>query len=186
MSGVLQRAERSRVLVRERSLTGLLAASAWRLRGLNGWSLEEFTGLRQRGRNKKAAAPGDAWVGLNTATYTLEAKTTWPQSTRTRNLVGKVREKLESAPSQLERLDKMYKQGTIKTAVCYAIPYLRRGARSSQGLIDGLLKEITGSAGLVDGRTVIGAFWYSRKIPEHKGRRYPGVIVVARFWERLR
>ena len=61
----------------ERALTGLIAAAGWKL---NGWSLEEFTGLRWKGQQEKAAK-GDAWVGLGKLDFTIEANVRWPQST---------------------------------------------------------------------------------------------------------
>jgi len=46
----------------ERAISGLLASAAWMVR--DGWSLEEFTGQRKKGRRKNASGKGDLWLGV--------------------------------------------------------------------------------------------------------------------------
>jgi len=55
----------------ERALTGLLAAAAWRIK--DGWSIEEFTGLRRTGERQNSGK-GDVWIGIQRKTFTVEAK----------------------------------------------------------------------------------------------------------------
>ncbi|HSQ52575.1 MAG TPA: hypothetical protein VLL94_15095 [Nitrospiraceae bacterium] len=60
----------------ERALTGLLTAAAWGIKG--GWSIEEFTGLRRTG-GRQNSGKGDAWIGIQRKTFTVEAKVIWAQ-----------------------------------------------------------------------------------------------------------
>ncbi len=95
----------------ERSLTGLLAAAAWRLS--DGWSLEEFANARYY-RRKKYIGRGDLWIGIGNNSYTIEAKIVWPGST-SRNALKMINKALSEAKQQLLALDKEFHIG-VKSA----------------------------------------------------------------------
>ena len=104
----------------ERALTGLLASASWMVR--DGWSLEEFTGQRKKGRRKNCSGKGDLWLGVGRKSYTIEAKVTWPTQLKDVNKwKTTVAEKLSKAGSQLNALDKSYRAGK-PIAICYVVP----------------------------------------------------------------
>jgi hypothetical protein len=159
----------------ERAMTGFLSAAAWSMRG--GWSVEEFTGLRMN-EGRRGSGRGDIWLGFGKNAFTIEAKAVWPGSS-VQNAINGAETKLSEAKRQLRRLHKMYRVG-LPVAVCYVIPDLNvkgkfAGARSINDFFTELPRRLT------DRQTAVASFWYSRKPPLHKGRIYPGVIVVARI-----
>jgi hypothetical protein len=159
----------------ERALTGFLAAAAWSLP--NGWSLEEFTGLRVNGK-KNGSGRGDLWVGIGKKSYTIEAKAVWPGS-NVENAIKGAKAKLSDASSQLRQLHKSYRVGK-PLALCYIIPALNRkgkfaGSKSIKDFFTEMPKKLS------DPRTAVVALWYEQKPPRHSGHIYPGVIVVARI-----
>lgn len=167
----------------ERALTGLLAAAAWRL---NEWSLEEFTSRRSAGR-QDTAGKGDAWISVGGTTFTIEAKLRWPRTMDLKNWENQIESGITATANQLKDLDADYKAGTIKTAVCYIVPEITASGYTS------ISKEVVRRFAklpliLGDARTVVGTFCYPRNPPRSKHRTdskyyvYPGVIVVARFW----
>jgi hypothetical protein len=158
----------------ERALSGFLAASAWALP--NGWSLEEFTGLRVNG-SKQSAGKGDIWIGIGKKTFTVEAKIIWGCSD---GLAAKIRAELRKAGDQLDKLDPTYQDG-IPTAVCYVVPELTAtSSYATNGHLDFLLETIP--AELATSKRVVASFTFNRKsVPCYNGKLYPGIIVVAEF-----
>lgn len=159
----------------ERALTGFLAAAAWSIR--DGWSLEEFTGLRMTGR-KKGNGRGDIWVGIGRKYFTIEAKAVWPGG-NVENAIKGAEAKLSDASSQLRQLHKTYRLGK-PVALCYIIPDLNtKGKFADSKTIKEFFTTMPEKFG--DLRTAVASFWYDQKAPCHNGRIYPGVIVVARI-----
>ncbi len=161
----------------ERALTGLLTAAAWRIKG--GWSIEEFTGLRRTG-GRQNSGKGDAWIGIQRKTFTVEAKMVWAQGPLD-TAIKDIRKRLGEAGDQLDSLDATY-QIAVPTAVCYIVPELNlSGGYSTADDIDRFFTEVPRA--LKSSKRCIGAFWYRNDPPKpHQGKRYPGVIVVAQFW----
>ena len=163
----------------ERALSGYLAMAGWDLP--DGWSLEEFTGLRKKGK-KKSAGRGDLWVGTSKKTFTVEAKMAWlggPIDKAIKN----IREQLDVAGKQLDKLDPDYRVDSIPTAVCYAVPNLNVNPKSKYGTkehIDDLYTEV--ERAFSSSRKIVGAFRYKYDPLPYDGRIYPGVIVVTEFW----
>src|SRR5574341_159087 len=95
----------------ERTLTGLLATAAWLLP--DGWSLEEFTGQRSKGKRPKVTpGRGDLWLAIGNNKFTVEAKVTWPEQLEDMNKwKRRVNAKLHLAFGQLSRLSKHYRYG---------------------------------------------------------------------------
>lgn len=104
----------------ERSLTGLLAAAAWRLK--NGWSLEEFSTLR--GQEEEARVGwADLWIGIGGESFTVEAKLTWPEGD-SESAAERIRERLNEARDQLRAIENAYREGE-PFSVCYIVPWPR-------------------------------------------------------------
>jgi len=100
----------------ERALTGLLAAAAWKI---GGWSLEEWTAQRGRGK-EKGSARGDLWLATENGQFTMEAKVSWPCSTwKYANKYAK--RCIKEAENQLRSMDKGYRFGQ-PIALCYIVP----------------------------------------------------------------
>lgn len=159
----------------ERALTGFLAAAAWSLP--RGWSLEEFTGLRVKGR-KKGSGRGDIWFGIGKKSYTIEAKAIWPGSNVDSASKG-AEAKLGEAATQLRQLDKSYRVGR-PVSICYIIPELAsKGRFADSKTISEFFMQMPGR--FSDSRTAVASFWYEKTPPRFNGRIYPGVVVVARF-----
>ena len=170
----------------ERALTGLLAAAAWKL---NGWSLEEFTSLRKRGK-QDAAARGDAWFKVGRTAFTVEAKTRWPQGTDPDGLVKVIERALAAASRQLKNMGSVYKAKTMKAALCYVVPAIP--VESFSGKFRHIQKTFAELPKILGSdHTAAVSYWYAQKAPRHKDPTdgkfyvYPGVIVVARFWKRI-
>ncbi len=183
----------------ERSLTGLFAAAAWLLskRDGYGWSLEEFTSERTRGKRQAARGRGDLWLLIGKNKVTIEAKVTWPeQLDDVSKWVGRVNTKLKKAFGQLRNLDTDYHYGR-PAAVCYVVPAIPRRKRtlrdqnpskSMRRFIQAMTKD--------DPRTAVAACWLKdlRQAPYDwwKDRRhricylYPGVAAVVRYKNRWR
>jgi hypothetical protein len=161
----------------ERALTGLWAAAAWRIK--DGWSIEEFTGLRRTG-GRQNSGKGDVWIGIQRKTFTVEAKMVWAQGPHA-TAIRDARKKLSEAGDQLDSLDTTY-QVDVPTAVCYIVPELNlnRG-HSKPEAIDQFFTKVPHA--LKSNKRCTGAFWYKNDpLKPHKDKRYPGVIVVAQFW----
>jgi hypothetical protein len=158
----------------ERALSGFLASAAWD----EGWSLEEFTGLRKHGK-EKSAGRGDLWIGTEKRTFTVEAKVAWlggPIDKAIKN----IREQLGLAKSQLDKLGSDYRLG-VPTAVCYAVPDLNAKTKyGTQNHVDELYAEMERT--FSTSRKVVGSFRYKGNPPPDSGRIYPGVIVTTEFW----
>jgi hypothetical protein len=158
----------------ERALTGLLAAAAWKLP--QGWSLEEFTGLRN-GDEGKRSARGDLWFGTSAADFTVEAKVVWASSTwqvaRTRT-----NEQLADASQQLRDLERSYRVGT-RIALCYVVPCPRANRPEAQSAnLASLLSNLPLS--------YTGPEWITARYARpggpavHDGYVYPGVVLVGK------
>ena len=162
----------------ERALSGYLASAAWDFS--DGWSLEEFTGLRKYGK-KKRAGRGDIWIGTGGKTFTVEAKVAWLGGPIDK-AIDKIHDQLDIAGKQLDKLDSKYRIG-IPTAVCYAVPHLNAKPKARYGTknhIDNLYTEVVDT--FSTSRRIVGAFRYKRDLSPNSGRIYPGVIVVTEFW----
>lgn len=160
----------------ERALSGLLAQASWGVK--DGWSLEEFTGLRSAGKGQSAGR-GDLWVGVGRRTFTIEAKFLWSGGPISET-IAKTREKLSEARRQLVSLNQDY-QIDIPTAVCYVVPNLKvSGEYADKNSIDRLFYEIP--TDLRSARRVNATFRYKSDPPCHEGVIYPGIIMVSEFW----
>jgi hypothetical protein len=86
----------------ERPLNGLLAAAAWQVPG--GWSLPEFTTAEPpQAEEPPTLRRGDLWLGFAQATFTVEAKVAWVDST-VQGAAAEIRRQLVSAHNQLATL----------------------------------------------------------------------------------
>lgn len=159
----------------ERALTGFLAAAAWSLP--RGWSLEEFTGLRMRGKIK-GSGRGDIWLGIGKKSYTVEAKAVWPGS-NLENAINGAEAKLSEAAIQLRQLHKAYRVGQ-PVAICYIIPALNsKGRFADSATINEFFMKMPRQ--FSDSRTAVASLWYEKNPPSYNGRIYPGVVLVARL-----
>lgn len=159
----------------ERAITGLLAAAAWKLP--NGWSLEEFSGLR-RGGLKKTSGSGDLWLGTGMVTgdYTIEAKIVWPRGTWKR-AVQQAKKQLKEAAKQLRSLDWDYVNGSC-VGICYIVPeLLERGTQASLENINKFFEEVPKKLAAKSQR-VVAVCRYNHP-PKHKQRIYPGIILAG-------
>lgn len=164
----------------ERALTGFLAAAGWRARSRDGWSLEEFSGLRRTG-GRQSTGRGDLWIGIGSRTFTVEAKTLWPQGP-VDTAISDARDELDDAGDQLDSLHPTY-QIDVPTDVCYVVPELNiNGRHATSEHIKQFFTELPRA--LSTPKRPVGSFWYKTDSPEHKGKLYPGIIVVAQFWSR--
>lgn len=170
----------------ERALTGLIAAAGWKL---NCWSLEEFTGVRWKGQKEKTGK-GDAWVESGSTTFTIEAKVRWPRDTSIKSWENSADGAIEEATQQLKDLDPDYKKGSIKAAVCYLVPQIHI-TKFSQNKKD-VLEAFKSFPGTDHGAELFAtSYWYPKNPPASKSPDdgklyvYPGLVVVARFRERI-
>lgn len=159
----------------ERTLTGLLAAAAWRQRG--GWALEEFAGRRGK-RLETTSGRGDLWLGLGDGTYTIEAKVKWPSSGAEEALKS-ARAGLAAARQQLWKLSASYRPGTL-IAICYLVPCPMAGrtyaATSRQAQILSAVKRT-----FVGSRSMVASYYPHWDPPKDDHRRiYPGIILIGR------
>lgn len=158
----------------ERSLTGLLAAAAWKLP--RSWSLEEFTGRRGK-RLRTKSGRGDLWVGLGKQAYTIEAKVKWPPS-GSGYAVQYARGGLTEARKQLWKLSSQYRLGTL-IAICYIVPCptknspFAKSARVKE-MIATVAQKFSGK------RFIVASHFPGYELPEEDDRVYPGVILVGR------
>jgi hypothetical protein len=158
----------------ERALTGLLAAAAWQV--ADGWSLEEFLGLR-RAEQEGSACRGGLWFGIGMEAYTAEAKVCWPQE-KSEAVLTQIRAALQVAKEQLRHPDEEFRYRT-PLARCFAVPDLHvdRWSRVSHE-VDDLFAYI--AEGFAGGNTVVAT---SRSAlpepPVHEGRYYPGVVLIG-------
>lgn len=159
----------------ERPLTGLLAASAWRLE--NGWALEEFSSLRgEEAENNTGRV--DLWVGIGDNTYTMEAKLTWPEGDLN-SAISRVNRRLNEARDQLLNIGQDYRQG-LPVSVCYVVPW----PKIEQPEVEipryiGLLKDLVNC--FQAERCATALFIPGGEIPKEDGRAYPGVAMIARI-----
>jgi hypothetical protein len=153
----------------EVSLTGLLAAAAWKLEA--GWSLLEF-GAKVRRCSGKRCACGDLWVGRGADEATVEAKLVWPD----RKISGtRVEMQLNAARTQLHALKKTYRTGTPIT-VCYVVPWYK--GPDGETLGKKALMDLAAWAQSNDMATATHRATIAETQP--KSRSYPGVLLIAR------
>ncbi len=156
----------------ERAMTGLLAAAAWHC---GGWSLEEFTG--RRGVKRRRSGRGDLWLSTGKGNYTVEAKVVWPGSSRTEFAVSTANRALREASRQLRTLSEDFVWGR-RVAVCYIVPDLAKQSLHSEpqkieSLFDGVVANFRKAA-------VVATYRPRSEVPSvHRGRCYPGVILVG-------
>lgn len=175
----------------ERALTGLLASASWMVR--DGWSLEEFTGQRKKGRRKNCSGKGDLWLGVGKNSYTMEAKVAWPTQLRDVNKwKTTVAKKLSKAGSQLNALDKPYRAGK-PIAICYVVPAI---PTSTNGITDNILSLAMRNFAKVmtesNKHTEVMAYWITnfKNAPRDSNPKtgtcyaYPGLAVVVRYRDR--
>lgn len=176
----------------ERSLTGLLAAAAWLMP--DGWSLEEFTGERSKGKKPKVTpGRGDLWLQIGQRKFTVEAKVTWPEQLgNIERWKGRVETKLGRAFSQLSQLAKPYRYG-VPLAVCYVVPAIPQSKWKADSTrfahsMNQFLELMTEN----NSTTVALACWHSdsKKAPSlgPRGRKtvYPGVVTIFQWRNRWR
>lgn len=160
----------------EKSLTGLLGAAAWSVKG---WSLEEFS-TRRGDADSESAGHGDLWLGRNEAKATVEAKMCWIDH-RVLDLEKALSDKLNEAQTQLFQLEKDSQFGRLMS-VCYVVPWYTRPRRKGSGIRAIMaLERLSRAAGWATARYTTAA----DEIEEH-GRKYPGVLLVAREEETSR
>lgn len=171
----------------ERALTGLLASAAWMVR--SGWSLEEFTGKRRKGRRANGSGKGDLWLGVGNTEYTIEAKVTWPTQVNDVTKWKKtVNGKLSKASNQLSALESTYRCGK-PVAVCYVVPAIPSGNKElTNKTFSAAMREFAKAMTEANTHTEVIACWLNNvmnapKDPTSKlGKRYayPGIAVVVR------
>jgi len=155
----------------ERSLTGLLAAAAWKI---GGWSLEEWIARRGRGQ-AEGAARGDLWLQTKKGKFTIEAKVTWPASTWDYGHYY-AKECLKEARYQLKTMDEDYRYGK-PIALCYIVPSIAvRGAYNKSKLIEEFFKKIPKQK---KDFNISASYRPKGPCPEFDSRKYPGVILVG-------
>ena len=158
----------------ERSLTGLFAAAAWRFP--DGWSLEEFTGIRHYTR-KESRGRGDLWIGIGNNSYTIEAKIIWPA--KTTDYAEKLAYKeLLNARKQLLALNKEFQIGSL-ISICYVVPDLNESTKYSKSEnIEKLFKELPER---FKGPNYIVACYRitNTNSTKYAERIYPGIILIG-------
>jgi hypothetical protein len=170
----------------ERPLNGLLAAAAWQVPG--GWSLPEFT----TGEPPQAEEPpnlrrGDMWLGFAQATFTVEAKVAWVDST-VESAVTEIWRQLRSAHDQLMTFHKSYPDycAGCPMAVVYAVPWFPVCSQfASQTHIRKFFGEIPHQ--FASPTTVTAAYRCRGDPPRCTSAKYgeqvyPGVILIGRYW----
>ena len=155
----------------ERALTGLLAAAAWRI---DGWSLEEWTARRGRGK-AEGAARGDLWLATENGQFTVETKVSWPCSTWA--VAHKyARTRIKEARHQLRSMDRDYRFGK-PIALCYIVPAIAvKGAYNKDDLINEFFTKIPKQR---KDFNISASYRPKGPCPEFDNRKYPGVILVG-------
>lgn len=157
----------------ERPLTGLLGAAAWMTPG--GWSLEEFASMRGEGRGR-----GDLWLGIDSATYTIEAKITWPGKGTARQAYDDVLGQLKEASDQLRTLDSAYALGTC-IAICYVVPAFPPSMSSGNDpLVNNFFNDLIGS--FKGYNWIIASYRHPDPLADPEDSQkcvYPGVVLVG-------
>ena len=154
----------------EKSLTGLLGAAAW---SINGWSLEEFSARRVAG-DSSSAGHGDLWLGREQADATIEAKMCWIDH-QVQNLEESMLNSLGEARTQLRALEPACQVGQC-VSVCYIVPWYTKPKRRENGIkAITSLEESARKANFATAKHLA-----TTKEIEDEGRKYPGVLLVAR------
>jgi hypothetical protein len=165
----------------ERALSGFLASVPWAA-WAEGWSLEEFTGLRKdRKKQDRNPGKGDLWIGIGEKEFTVEAKVAWSNGPIL-TTINDVRNKLKEAKRQLDALDTKYRVG-FPAAVCYVVPSLASKTYGTPSHQDQFFSKVPKM--LATSRRIVGAYRYENdknEMPNDAGRLYPGLIVVTQFW----
>jgi hypothetical protein len=170
----------------ERPLNGLLAAAAWKVPG--GWALPEFTTEEPPQEEPQSKGQrGDMWLGFERATFTVEAKVVWVQST-IEDAVEEIKRQLTCAHDQLTTLYKdhsCYCEG-FPMAVVYSVPWFPANSQfAKESSMRDFFRDIPNE--FADPTTVTAGYrcqgdpphWKSVK---HGERVHPGVIFIGRYW----
>lgn len=177
----------------ERTLTGLLAAAAWKHHPkLGWWAIEEFaserTGRRRRssrsGKLLRKSGRGDLWLGLECPDdvrqhcLTIEAKQTSSEQQRVAGAVAQIQKNLELARKQLRKVHKGFRHGR-PAAICYCWPAFAMAKERPP--VPTYFREIARE--FIRGDTVVAIRWcdYDRA-PKVDKWVYPGVIMVGRVF----
>lgn len=154
----------------EKSLTGVLGSAAW---AINGWSLEEFCTDRAVG-DSTSAGHGDLWLGRDDASATVEAKMCWIDH-NVQDPQRSVLDALGEARTQLDSLDPETQFGQL-VSVCYIVPWYQKPKRVENGR-----RAITSLEDFARNRDFATAkHWAITQKIEDDGRKYPGVLLVAK------
>ncbi|MFO0821043.1 MAG: hypothetical protein U1A77_24065 [Pirellulales bacterium] len=160
----------------ERTLTGLLGAAAW---SLGGWSVEEFTTDRHKGRRKSKSGKGrgDLWFGKASFRATVEAKLHWINKS-----ITDAEERLwkchRKAKNQLRQIDGECRVG-IPFSACYVVPwYVAKRNGLKKGTV--ALKALQEGAKAAGAATALHFGCDAVKKWQDDGRAYPGVLLVLR------
>jgi hypothetical protein len=142
-----------------------------------GWSLEEFASMRSDGRGR-----GDLWIGIDSATYTIEAKITWLERDTAHQAYEEVLDRLKEASDQLRTLDSIYALGTL-IAICYVVPLFPPSMSSgTDPLVNGFFEDLIGS--FKGDSWIIASYRHPDPLadPEDSQKHvYPGVILVGQL-----
>ncbi len=153
----------------EKSLTGLLGAAAW---AINGWSLEEFSAERIAG-STRSAGHGDLWLGRERAIVTVEAKMCW--------IDHNVQEPEQCLRSGLAEGCAATCPRPRRPSRPACIGRLHRSLVSKPKRRENGLKAITSLEEFAQRENCATAKHLAvAELIEDKGRKYPGVLLVAR------
>jgi hypothetical protein len=181
----------------ERTLTGLLAAAAWKSPRSAWWSLEEFanerTGRRvpahRGGKPLPKLGRGDLWLGLKIRSdlrrqhsFTIEAKQV-SEGQNVPTVVKNIEVALGKAKVQLGTVRKDFRFG-LPVAICYywpAIPSSMQQKRKLPGLFYDAAENLAAK------NRVIALRWGQYGVAARSDKwAYPGVLLVAEVYPKLR
>jgi len=112
------------------------------------------------------------WLGIGDAGYTVEAKVIWP-STNWNLAVRNARAELDAAGKQLNEIEDTFRCGA-HIALCYVVPEFPiervEGQRQFFSRVAARLKSKLG---------LLATYRRLAEVPEYKGYRYPGVLIVG-------
>jgi hypothetical protein len=188
----------------ERTMTGLLAAAAWKWRERDWWSLEEFanerTGSRvpkhSGGKPLRKLGRGDLWLGLRRIgkrqhDFTVEAKQTSVGGSAS-EAVAAIEGRLLEAKKQLSKVRSDFRVG-LPVAVCYywpRIPESKTEKRPAMSLFHDVVEQFCEGGRNSHQNRMCAARWHDydeapKSLDRDGEHRYPGVLLAAEVYPTL-
>jgi hypothetical protein len=188
----------------ERTLTGLLAAAAWKSHARDWWALEEFANERtgQRvpkhsgGKPLRKLGRGDLWLGLRRRgkcqhSFTIEAKQTSVGGDAIAAAEA-IEWKLQEARRQLSKVRGDFRFGLPVAVCCYwpRIPKSKFERRPVRSLFNGVAERLCCANGKGHRNRMCAARWHrydhAPTSSDDDGEyRYPGVLLAAEIYPNM-